>query len=178
MDNDYSFIFITYSLPSEPSRIRVYIWRLLKRMGALNMQQSLWLLPKNEEMLSAVDKVKESIENSGGSAYIVIGQFLNGEKEIIKRFNEERDAEYKEFLDYCQKFHEEMKHETEIQNFTFAELEENEEELQKLLSWYENIKKRDYYESQSGKTAKEELDLCREEFEKFSNTVFEKNNIG
>jgi hypothetical protein len=176
LESDRNFIFITYNLPSEPSRIRVAVWRLLKREGALNMQQSLWLIPCGEHARVTAQKVKELIEKEGGSAYIVSGQFLHGSDDIIERFNGERDIEYKELLEYCEKFHHEMKEETELKNFTFAELEENEEELSKLAGWYEKIKKRDTFDSAGGRKAEQEIALCREEFEKFTVSVYECNS--
>lgn len=171
-----NFYFISYNLPAEPSRIRVYVWRCLKRIGALNIQQSLWLLPDVQGVSDELDKIKSSIEKDGGIMYIVLGKFLHGPEDIIKRFIDERDREYDELLEYCKKFHEEMRYETEIKNFTFAELEENEEEYNKLLNWYGKIKKRDYFNSQKGITAEEEISLCRAEFEEFSSKVYQSNS--
>ena len=39
------WIAINYTLPREPSRIRVSVWRKLKKIGAVSIQQSMWILP-------------------------------------------------------------------------------------------------------------------------------------
>lgn len=177
MADDKIFYFISYSLPVGPSRIRVYVWRWLKRIGALNMQQSLWLLPHDNHMLKALNKIKDSIEKDGGKVYIVSGQFIHGTESIVQRFRDERDSEYKELLEYCEKFHEEMRVETERRNFSFAELEENEEEYKKLSKWFEKIRKRDYFDAPLGSTASDEMSKCREEFEEFTAWVYQDSNI-
>lgn len=176
MENN-KFIFISYSLPAEPSRIRVYVWRWLKREGALNMQQSLWLLPDTDRNRKIAEDIKGSIEKDGGGVYIVSGQFIHGEENIIRKFMDDRDSEYKELLEYCEKFHDEMRDETQKENFTFAELEENDEEIAKLCGWYDKIRVRDYFNSSSGQTAQKEIELCRKEFEEFTAKVYEHGNI-
>jgi CRISPR/Cas system-associated endoribonuclease Cas2 len=178
MNNSGKFLFITYSLPSEPSRIRVHVWRWLKKTGALNMQQSLWLLPDTVHNQKILEKLEESIERDGGSVYIVSGHFVHGTEGITGRFNGERDVEYMELLEYCFKFHDEMRMETEASNFSFAELEENEQELRKLFSWLEKIRKRDYFSASMGEEAYRELDICRSELEAFTDRVYEINNMG
>ncbi|HBM79609.1 MAG: chromate resistance protein ChrB [Clostridiales bacterium] len=172
-----NFLFISYSLPSEPSRIRVSTWRWLKKIGALNIQKSLWLLPDTEDTKDSLKKIKDYIENEKGSVYIASGNFLYGKEDIKGKFIDEINREYEELLGFCTRFHEEMKKETQKENFTFAELEENDEELKKLYSWFEKINKRDYFKSEKGEAINKEIQLCSNEFEEFSKTVYERNNI-
>ncbi len=42
------WIVINYTLPREPSRVRVSLWRKLKKVGAINIQQSMWILPMTD----------------------------------------------------------------------------------------------------------------------------------
>lgn len=172
-----NFLFISYNLPSEPSRIRVSIWRWLKKIGALNLQQSLWLLPDSEDTKNYLKKIKDYIENENGSVYIGSGNFLYGEEDIKGKFIDEINHDYEEIFEFCTKFHNEMKDETQRENFTFAELEENDEELKKLLNWFEKINKRDYFKSEKGEEINKEIQLCKSELEEFSKIVYEKNNV-
>ena len=43
-----SWQIITYRLPKEPSRHRVAVWRELRRLGAVSLQQGTWALPSGE----------------------------------------------------------------------------------------------------------------------------------
>ena len=169
------FIFIFYSLPSEPSRIRVSSWRAMKKIGALNLSQSLWVLPMYNDVHMEIEKIKETIEKDGGSITIVHGEIKYGQVDLVSRFNNEREKEYKELLEYCAKFHEEMKKETEKKNFIFTELEENEEELNKLIRWYEKIKKRDCFNCPIGEIVKNEMEKCKRELEDFTESIYENN---
>lgn len=171
------YLFVLYSLPSEPSRIRVAAWRAMKKLGALNIQQSLWMLPQYPELNQKIKRITESIENDGGSISIVEGELIYGKEDIISKFNQEREKEYKELLQYCHNFHEEMRLETEKKNFTFAELEENEEELNKLVRWFTKIKKRDCFSSNLGETSEKEIEKCKSELQKFAQKIYENNNI-
>ncbi len=52
--------------------------------------------------------------------------------------------EYFELQEQCQDFLAEIEKETKRQNFSFAEYEENEQDLAKLETWYEKVKQRDF----------------------------------
>lgn len=171
------YLFVFYSLPSEPSRIRVAAWRAMKKLGALIIQQSLWMLPQYTGVDQEIKRIRESIENDGGSISIIEGEFIYGKEDIISKFNQEREKEYKELLQYCRNFHEEMRLETEKKNFIFAELEENEEELNKLIRWFAKIKKRDCFNSNSGETVEKEIEKCKSELQEFAQKIYEDNNI-
>ncbi len=64
---------------------------------------------------------------------------------MIEAFAEARDAEYSEVMERCREFHAELKKEREAGKFTFAELEENEEDLAKLEAWVGKIRARDRF---------------------------------
>ena len=65
--------------------------------------------------------------------------------ELEKIFHEARDAEYAEVLGRCRDFHAELDKERDAGNLTFAELEENEEDLAKLEAWVGKIRARDRF---------------------------------
>ncbi|MBC7347313.1 MAG: hypothetical protein H5U00_07645 [Clostridia bacterium] len=71
------------------------------------------------------------IKEAGGESLLLEARALNTaeQEKIVERFNAERDEEYREFLEQCAVFLAEISCETERQNFTFGELEENENEL-------------------------------------------------
>ena len=55
--------------------------------------------------------------------------------EVVERFRADRDQEYQEFGVQCRDFLAEIAKETAARNLTFAALEENEHDLQKLHTW-------------------------------------------
>jgi len=149
----------------------------MKKLGALNVQQSLWMIPRYPGVDEEIEQITRAIESDGGSVSIVEGEFIYGKEDVIADFNREREQEYTELLSYCQGFHEEMRTETEKENFTFTELEENEEELSKLTRWFEKIKKRDCFSSDIGETAAKEIEKCKAELQEFAQKIYEQHGI-
>lgn len=173
---DGQWLMISYTLPREPSRVRVSIWRKLKKIGAVNIQQSLWILPLSEENESVFRGIEKEVEKSGGEAVLFYSSAGDeNEKAIIDKFNEARNEEYGELLEQCGDFFKEIEKETERKNFTFAEIEENEEELGKLKNWYHKIEARDAFQANLGSRSKEALFKCKEALDGFCNSVYALN---
>lgn len=169
--------FISYNLPTEPSRIRVKVWRLLKRFGAINIQQSLWVLPKINGIDAKLKKLKEEIVKEKGQMYLICGIAIDGETSLISKFQDESEYEFKELDEYCDFFLKEMIDETAKKNFTFIELEENDEELKKLIKWFDRIAKRDFFSCEGGKQVNQKLEECKHEFDKFAKIIYEINGV-
>jgi len=170
------WLVINYNLPTEPSRHRVAAWRWLKKIGAVNIQQSMWLLPEDEENYTHLKKISEDIEANGGEALLMESIFLceKDEERIISVFNSMRDDEYMEFIGECGKYLKELEKEIAIEKFTFAELEEEEAELEKLISWHNRISKRDIFVCAHANTARDMVDSINKSYTAFSEMVYEK----
>ncbi len=167
------WLFISYTVPSNPSRARVFVWRELKKLGAINYQ-TVWILPYSKEILDKAQSLREIIENYGGEVFLLEGKILNSddEKKIINVFKDARNKEYREIINKCEDFFKEISNEIERQNFIFAEIEENEEELEKLKKWFKKVEKRDFVNAPLKKEAIEKLKKCTKLFEEFSKKVY------
>ena len=171
------WIAINYTLPREPSRARVSIWRKLKKIGAVSVQQSMWILSLNDENSRLFNGVKDEVSRNGGKAFVLaFSADEDGEKIIIDKFNAARDEEYGELLEQCEEFFKEIDMETARENFTFAEIEENEEELNKLKQWFEKIAARDSFGSSLQEKAKSMLAKCADLLDSFCEKVYEFND--
>ncbi len=167
------WLFLSYTLPANPSRVRVYVWRELKKLGALNYQ-TLWVLPYSKELIEKIQSLIKIIESYNGEAVLIEGKVFQktDEEKIYKAFIEARNKEYKELIEKCEDFFKEISYEIERQNFIFAEVEENEEELEKLKQWFKKIDKRDFVKAPLKKEAVEKIKKCSRLFEEFSKRVF------
>jgi hypothetical protein len=168
------WLFFSYTLPSRPSRARVSIWRQLKKLGAVNYQ-SVWVLPYSSERVKEVNKLIHDIEKWKGEGLLIDGKVLNRDQEerISKAFVESRDEEYREIIDKCNDYAKEIEFEIGRQNFIFAEVEENEEELEKLKQWLKKVEKRDIVEAPLRKEAVEKIKGCEDLFQDFALKVYE-----
>lgn len=175
---DGKWLVINYNLPTEPSRLRVAVWRSLRKLGAVNIQQSMWILPNNVDNYSALQTISEDIEADKGEALLMQCAFLTEkhEQKVISYFNNLRNEEYKEFIDKCEDYFKELEKEIAIEKYTFAELEEEEEELNKLIAWLAKINARDIFHSSESDNAKEKLNQVKKAFEIYSDEVYKNNN--
>ncbi|MCS7203546.1 MAG: chromate resistance protein ChrB [Thermodesulfovibrio sp.] len=173
------WLFISYTAPSNPSRARVFIWRELKKLGAINYQ-TVWVLPYSKELLEKIQSLREIIEKYGGQVLLLEGKILNrnDEDKILNAFIDARNKEYKELIKKCDDFFKEISLEIERQNFLFAEVEENEEELDKLKAWLKKIEKRDFLNAPLKKEAIEKIRRCTKIFEEFSKIVYRESQKG
>jgi hypothetical protein len=165
---------LIYRVPAQPSTKRVYIWRKLKGWGGLYLQQSVCVLPYRDNFQRSLEELKADILASGGEADLLTVAIADPEQNamLIQRFQQQADEEYQEFLGRCRDFHNELDHEREIKNLTFAELDENEVELAKLRSWLPKIQERDLFEATGCVKALEALRACEQDFEVFTQQVY------
>jgi DNA-binding transcriptional regulator PaaX len=171
------WIVINYTVPREPSRVRVSLWRKLKKIGAINIQQSMWILPLTDENYNLLKEIKNEVTQNNGEAFVMKSSVdEDGNKNIIERFNAARDEEYRELLEQCDDYFKEIDKEIARENFTFAEIEENEEELNKLKKWYEIILARDTFGATLKEKSKIMLSECAKVLDEFCNKVYEFTN--
>jgi hypothetical protein len=167
------WLFFTYSMPAEPSKYRVYVWRRLKKLGAVNFH-SAWVIPHSSSRIDELKMLAEEVTKFKGESLLIEGKTLDEAQEeaILKLFTESRDEEYRELIEKCEDYFKEIAFEIERENFIFAEVEENEEELEKLDQWLKKIEKRDVVEAPLHKEAVEKLNTCEKMFEDFAKTVY------
>ncbi len=175
--NDKKWLVLNYVLPKEQSTVRVSVWRKLKKSGSISIGQSMWALPASDEHLETFQVISNEITEKSGSAYIAYADFINtgSNEEIESLFNKARDDEYKEFLEKCDDFFREIEKETERKNFTYIELEENEDEYDKLVEWLKKITLRDFFVATLKKQATEELQKCKQLLDQFSKQIYKLN---
>lgn len=161
-------------LPSNPSSLRVNVWRKLRAAGALGLQNGVWVLPKAPEQMKFLEDLLKGIQTQGASGQIFTIASINEpvEQDILARFRADRDEEYTEFHERCLEFLAEIEKESRKQKYTFAELEENEQDLQRLVNWLEKIQKRDFIGGEDAQKALGALEKCRTAFEIFSTEVY------
>ena len=168
------FLVFGYNLPAEPTRVRVSIWRRLKKLGAVNVKQSLWFLPYSEENLSHLKEGSQYIKENGGVCLLLESVAVDRQEQdmIVSLFNMTRQAEYAELTVECGKFLQEIERQIANNEFIYAELEEDEAELDKLMSWYEAISARDIFSSSAKGDAGTMMDKARQAYDRYTELVF------
>jgi len=167
------WIFFSHRLPPKPSKLRVYVWRQLKKIGAVNYQ-SVWVIPHTNNLISELERLALHIEAHGGGSVLIEGKPINKaeEERIRNAFLEASTEEYQEIANKCDDFLKEIAFEIARKNFIFAEVEENEEDLDKLKGWFNKVERRHQVKSPLQKLTAEKLKLCEKALEEFSSRVY------
>lgn len=175
MTNDIRWVLALVQLPSEPSRHRVAVWRELRKAGAVPVSPGTWALPAGPTFQPALDRARELARNGGGT-FAVIDAFPRDESStslIRDAFTAARVDEWGEFMADCGKFGAEIAREIAKAKFTFAELEEEEQSLERLRRWFRDLKKRDVLALPEAQTAEERLDECGSLLDGYAEQVYE-----
>jgi len=171
----FRWLLLTYKVPADPAAKRVALWRRLKGMGAVYLQNGVCLLPKTDDHVRRLKILENDIAEMEGEAVILETVALDRaqEEKVVARFKADRDDAYREFIDKCDDFETEIARETAALHFTYNELEENDVELKKLQGWLEKIKKLDFYEGGLAAEALERLKGCESLLDGYAQRVFE-----
>lgn len=166
------WLLLVYRIPSEPTRLRATAWRRLKSLGAIYLQNAVAALPASPASERALRTLRAEIGDMGGTATLLNAAPLAGGADITATFNAARDDEYDEIVDKCADFLTEIATETAAAHFTFAELEENDEDLTKLRGWHAKISARDVLGATGATGVRQALDQCATALEQFAANVY------
>jgi hypothetical protein len=169
---DVGWLLLVYRVPSEPTRLRATVWRRLKGLGAVYLQNSAAALPASPTAERALRKLRHDIVDMTGSAVLLECRALVGESEIVTTFQDARNDEYEEVVDRCHDFLAQIEKEHVAEHFTYAELEENDVDLAKLKSWYEKVHGRDAFGAAGGSAAVTALAECEKALEAYAAAVY------
>lgn len=171
-----AWLLMTYKVPAEPSKLRVGIWRRIRGLGAVYLQNSVCVLPTSADHQRQLRMVQSDIEQGGGEAVIFETTALDAKQEelVVARFKHDRDQDYEEFLDKCADFKREVDKEVKADHYTFAELKENDEDLKKLKVWLEKVKALDFYGAPARGAAEQQLSQCEELLDAYAQEVYER----
>ena len=147
---------ISVSTAGAAGTLRVQVWRKLRSLGALYLQQSVCLLPAAEEVAREVRRLLDRVHHQGGSGRALQIDLTapTEQAHIIAQMNTARDEEYAEVLERLPEFRAELVKELARGRATYAEVEECEADLDRFRSWLGKITARDYFRAPGGAAAR------------------------
>ncbi|MHB8718624.1 MAG: Chromate resistance protein ChrB [Candidatus Dormibacteria bacterium] len=170
-----SWSLLVYRVPSEPSNCRVSVWRDLKRMGGLYLQNCVCLIPNFRGMRSRVKAVTDKIAAMDGTSAVFEVRRIEPahQEEVIKSFRALSEREYGEIIEECvTKFQREIEFERFRKNFSYEEAEEIHADLQKIRSWLERVRARDWFDCPLRLEAEAKLAEAERLFEAFERECY------
>ena len=162
-------------LPAEPSRHRVAVWRELRRTGALLLGQGVWALPAAPAFTGGLDRAVKLAERGDGEVVLLnaAGRDEVNAGRLEGLFTAARQAEWAEFVADCAKYEAELDKEIATAKFTLAELDEEEQSLERLRRWYRELKVRDVFGAPLAAEAEQRLKHCAERLEDYADRVYQ-----
>lgn len=174
----HEWFVLVYKLPAEPTRHRASVWRKLRGAGAVYLQNGVAALPADSGGERTMRGVVQEIREVGGTVHLLRSRSVGDDASLVEAFDGARDEEYREVLDRCGGFRSELEKERAAGKFTFAELEENEEDLAKLEAWFGRIRGRDRFGAPLASEAEQAIAGCREDLGAFAASVYDAADHG
>jgi hypothetical protein len=166
------WLVLIYRVPSEPTRLRSTVWRRIKSLGAIYLQNSAAALPRTSNAERSLRKLRREILDMSGTAVLLSSDVLAGETEVRALFQAARNDEYEEIVDKCEDFLQQVKKEYTANHFTYPELEENEVDLVKLRNWFARVRDRDVFGAEGRAGTEKALDACEQSLEAYAARVY------
>ena len=133
-----SWLLLVYRIPREPTAGRVFIWRKLKQLGAISLQDAVWVLPLTPRTQEQFQWLAAEISELKGEAMLWEAEQLYAtDSEALRRqFAEPVETEYREIM---------------------AALKKKNADLATLSKRFQEAHARDYFASELGRQAREKL---------------------
>ena len=133
-----SWLLLVYRIPRKPTAGRVYVWRKMKQLGAVSIQDAIWVLPKTARTQEQFQWLAAEITELGGEAVLWDADqiYATDVDSLQQQFVELVEVEYTEIL---------------------AALKRKDRDLADLSKRYQQAHERDYFQSALGQTVRDRL---------------------
>lgn len=156
---------------------RMVVWRKLKSIAAINVLQSIWILPQTKAAEFNLKALEKQINEEGAKSIccVIMIEDEKQNQKLIDCFNSERKQDYGKFLDLCDDFAYALKCEMEKGNFSYAQIRQKEREVRTLQKHLNKIIKKDYFNCPLQSEAIGKLKQSEDLFSQFSNELFNRS---
>lgn len=134
-----TWLVFIYKVPNEPSARRVYVWRKLKALGAILLQDSAWVLPANPRTREKMQWLAAEIKDvEGGEATLWEARqiFTGMDLDLERQFTRQVETLFKDIM---------------------KQLQRKNPDLAVLSRQYQLASSQDYFQSELGKEVYEAL---------------------
>lgn len=151
------------------------VWRELRRAGAVPIAQGVWAVPDTPAFQASVTRADELTRAGGGvlAIYAITPRDERARSLVVDAFAAARRDEWAEFSADCTKLEAEISAEITKRKFTFGELEEEEQSLDRLRRWFRDLKRRDVLALAEADEAEALLRRCEVVVNDFAELVYE-----
>ncbi len=169
---DQTWALLIYIVPAVPSRKRAFVWRELKKVGALYLRDGVCALPDREGTIAHLRAIAAKVEEFDGQATLVEAARLDADRAeaLVARSRADRAAEYAEIIREAEGLLDHVRRETAHRAFTPGELGALASDLAKLRRWLGQVRARDYFGGPEAARADEFAARCEQALGAFAAT--------
>jgi hypothetical protein len=181
MTRPSKFIVLVYRMPAKPTAGRVAVWRLLKKAGAVYLQDSVCVFPDLASVRRDLAPVLERIDEKNGNYHLLPLRKLpeDEERKVVNLLRDQASKHYLEIVEDCEvNFTKEIEFEHFRENYTYEEAEEIRMDFEKLSMWFDRVRARDWFDAPHREGAQRWLKRCERMLEGFEAKVFELHGKG
>jgi hypothetical protein len=169
------WLLISTTTAGAAGTLRVHVWRKLRSLGALYLQQSVCLLPARPDVVREVRRLADRVRHQGGTCRVLTMAFADPAEEasVIAECNAARDVEYDDFLGRLPSLRQELAEERVRSNATYVEVEESEADLERFRTWLAKIVARDYFRAPGRQAADDAVEQAAADLAAFEETALQ-----
>ena len=132
------WLLLVYKIPREPTAGRVFIWRKLKQLGAIALQDAIWVLPQTSRTQDQFQWLAAEITELKGESILWEAEqiYATDSESLRQQFMEPVETEYRAIL---------------------AALRKKDRDLAALSKQFQEAQSRDYFASELGRKTREKL---------------------
>jgi hypothetical protein len=136
---DLSWLLLLYGLPAKQSAARLALWRQLKRLGAVALKTSAYVLPDRPELYEGFQWLAQRVREQGGESTLVRVADVDGvsDDELVQMFQRARSEDYTQIINDVRPLLP-----TKKQRKSSASAED----IEKIAARYETVRKVDYFD--------------------------------
>lgn len=156
---NHHWVVLVYKIPSEPTKYRATVWREIKRLGGVYLQNSVCIFPDIDDVSLDVSALAGRIRTMEGSEYMFFTQSPTQEQadELIQQFQLARTEEYDESFKSIHDIEERIK-----RTSTEEEFQSIFDDVKKLRRQIGVIKGRDYFNAPRGREVTQSFQQLQE----------------
>src|SRR5438045_7579334 len=125
----FTWLLLLYKVSPEPTARRVYVWRKLKRLGAILLHDSVWVLPPTPYTREQLQWLAAEIVEMEGEALLWEATLVSSEQHtaLVEHFQTQAESAYSDIL---------------------AQLQDKNCDLEALSRRYQQVQTTDYFHSE------------------------------
>ena len=138
------WLLLHYNLSAKHSTHRVYIWRKLKRLGAVLLQDAIWILPDTPRTEEQFQWLTTEIREMNGDVFLWRSKLVLGVQENVveQQFSDQVNGEYSKLI---------------------KKMKRKNVDLREISRQYQQIFLKDYFHSKVGQQLREKLISLRQD---------------